>query len=221
MSKLVLASASPRRADLLRAAGFEFDVIPAEIDETIDIEETPDGYVRRVAQLKAQAVALQAPGRAILAADTIVVLDHEVLGKPVDTADAHRMLRRLAGRDHVVMTAVCLLNPGPAEAGHYVRGVRLQPDLRGVRLQPDLREGGSKRFETRVARTTVEFAPLSDAEIDWYLATGEPMDKAGAYAVQGLASRFVTRVDGSYSNVVGLPVAVVYALCRGAGLLIS
>jgi len=212
MSKLVLASASPRRADLLRAAGFEFDVIPATIDEAIDVEETPDGYVRRVAQLKAKAVASQAPGRTILAADTIVVVDHQVLGKPVDTGDARRMLRRLSGREHVVMTAVCMINPDPAEAGHSVRGVGLQPDLR---------ERGSKRFETRVARTTVEFAPLSDAEIDWYLATGEPMDKAGGYAVQGRASRFVTRVDGSYSNVVGLPVAVVYDLCRGAGLLVS
>jgi septum formation protein len=212
MSRLVLASGSPRRADLLRAAGFEFEVIPAEIDETIDVEETPDGYVRRVAQLKAKAVASHAPGRAILAADTIVVVDHHVLGKPVDTGDARLMLRRLSGREHVVMTAVCLINPGPAEAGHYARGVRLQPDLR---------EGGAKRLEMRIARTTVEFAPLSDAEIDWYLATGEPMDKAGAYAVQGLASRFVTRVDGSYSNVVGLPVAVVYDLCRGAGLLVS
>jgi septum formation protein len=199
MSTFVLASASPRRADLLRAAGFEFEVIPAEIDEAIDVEETPDGYVRRVAQLKATSVASHAPGRAILAADTVVVVDHQVLGKPVDAGDARRMLRRLSGREHVVMTAVCLMNPGPA----------------------DQREGGSKRLETRVARTTVEFAPLSDAEIDWYLATGEPMDKAGAYAVQGLASRFVTRVDGSYSNVVGLPVAVVYELCRGAGLLVS
>ena len=194
--RLVLASASPRRAELLRAAGFDFDVLPAEVDEAMDVEETPDGYVRRVAQLKAQTVAGRAPGRVVLGADTIVVVDHEVLGKPADAGDARRMLRRLSGRDHVVMTAVCLVNP----AAH---------------------EGVSKRLELRVVRTTVEFAPLSGAEIDWYLASGEPMDKAGAYAVQGLAARFVTRVDGSYSNVVGLPVAVVYDLCRGAGLLVS
>lgn len=194
--RLILASASPRRAALLRAAGFEFDVIPAEVDEAVDVEETPDGYARRVAQLKAQAVAARAPGRVILGADTVVVIDHEVLGKPADADDARRMLRRLAGREHVVMTAVSLLNPAA-------------------------REGASKRLETRVARTTVEFAPLSAAEIDWYIASGEPMDKAGAYAVQGLGSRFVTRLDGSYSNVVGLPVAVVYDLCRGAGLLVS
>jgi septum formation protein len=162
----------------------------------MDIEETPDGYVRRVAQLKAQAVAPRASGRAILGADTIVIIDNDVLGKPASAADARRMLVRLSGREHTVMTAVCLLNPRP-------------------------REQGSKRLETRVARTTVEFAPLSAAEIDWYIDTGEPMDKAGAYAVQGLGSRFVTRIDGSYSNVVGLPVAVVYDLCRGAGLLVS
>lgn len=194
--RLILASASPRRAELLRAAGFEFDVFPAEIDETMDVEETPDGYVRRVAQLKAEAIARRAPGRVVLGADTVVVVDHEVLGKPADAADARRMLRRLSGREHVVMTAVCLVDPFA-------------------------REGASKPVETRVARTTVEFGPLSGAEIDWYIASGEPMDKAGAYAVQGLASRFVTRVEGSYSNVVGLPVAVVYDLCRGAGLLVS
>jgi len=196
MSRLVLASASPRRAELLRAAGFAFDVIPAHVDETMDIEETPDGYARRIAQQKAEAVAGRTPGRPILGADTIVVVDHEVLGKPGDVADARRMLTRLSGREHIVITAVCLVNPAPSE-------------------------GASKRLGTRVARTTVEFAPLSSAEIDWYVATGEPMDKAGAYAVQGLASRFVTRIDGSYSNVVGLPVAVVYDLCREAGLLVS
>lgn len=205
--RLVLASASPRRAELLRAAGFEFDVMPATVDEAMDVEETPDGYARRIAQLKGQAVAARAPGRVVLGADTIVVVDHEVLGKPADAAEARRMLRRLSGREHVVMTAVCLIDGGPAETGRYGG--------------EGAREGASKRVQTRVARSTVEFAPLSAAEIDWYIATGEPMDKAGAYAVQGLGSRFVTRVDGSYSNVVGLPVAVVYDLCRGAGLLVS
>lgn len=201
--RLVLASASPRRAELLRAAGFEFDVVPAHVDESMDVEETPDGYIRRVAQMKAEAIAPRVPGRVVLGADTIVVVDHEVLGKPADADVARRMLARLSGRDHVVMTAVCLIDQSPAEAGH------------------DAREGGAKRIQTAVARTTVAFAPLSSAEIEWYIASGEPMDKAGAYAVQGLASRFVTRVEGSYSNVVGLPVAVVYDLCRGAGLLVS
>ena len=198
--RLVLASASPRRADLLKAAGIEFDVIPADVDEAMDIEDPPDGYARRLAQLKAEAVKAQAGERPILGADTIVLVDNAVLGKPADPADATRMLRLLSGREHAVLTAVCLMNPeNPAEAGHYVRW----------------------RIQTVVARTNVEFAALTDEEIDWYVASGEPWDKAGAYAIQGLASRFVTRIDGSYSNVVGLPVAVVYQLCRGAGLLIS
>ena len=190
---LVLASASPRRAELLKAAGIGFDVIPADVDEAMDPEDTPAGYVRRVAQLKAEAVIPFAPGRTILAADTVVVVDNEVLGKPADAVDARRMLRLLSGREHTVMTAVCLVNPA-AESG---------------------------RIQTRVARTTVEWAPLSDEDVDWYVASGEPMDKAGAYAIQGLASRFVTRIDGSYSNVVGLPVAVVYDLCKQTGLLVS
>ena len=190
---LILASASPRRAELLRAAGIEFDVIPAEIDEAMDPEDQPDGYARRVAQLKAEAVVPQAPGRTILGADTIVIVDNEVLGKPADAADAGRMLGLLSGRTHTVLTAVCLINPA-AEPG---------------------------RVQTSVARTNVEFAPLSHEEIAWYVASGEPADKAGAYGVQGLASRFVTRIDGSYSNVVGLPVVLVVDLCKQAGLLIS
>ena len=191
--RLVLASASPRRAELLRAAGIEFDVIPADVDEAMDPEDQPDGYARRVAQLKAEAVIPHAPGRPILGADTIVIIDNEVLGKPADAHDARRMLRLLSGREHTVMTAVCLVNPA-AESG---------------------------RIQTRVVRTTVGCAALTEAEIDWYVASGEPMDKAGAYAIQGLASRFVTRIDGSYSNVVGLPVAVVYDLCKQARLLVS
>jgi len=191
--RLVLASASPRRAELLRAAGIEFDVMPSEVNETIDPEETPDGYVRRVAQQKAEAVMPRAQGRVILGADTVVVVDNQVLGKPADEEAARGMLRLLSGREHLVLSAVCLIDP----------------------------RAESTRTQTSVARTRVEFAPLSDEEINWYAASGEPLDKAGAYAVQGLASRFVTRIDGSYSNVVGLPVAIVYALCRQAGLLTS
>ena len=173
---VVLASGSPRRAELLRAAGIEFEVIVADIDERVHPGEAPAAYVARLAAEKARAVAGQAAGRPVLAADTAVVVDHDILGKPIDAADARRMLRRLSGRAHQVMTGVC------------VDGV------------------------TRVETTTVEFASLSDAEIDWYVASGEPMDKAGAYAIQGLASRFVTRIAGSYSNVVGLPIAPVYAI---------
>jgi len=193
MSRLILASASPRRAELLTAAGIEFDVMPADVDETMDVEDTPESYVRRLAQLKAEAVLPRAGDRPVLGADTIVIVGHAVLGKPADTADAGRMLRLLSGREHAVMTGVCLINPA-AESG---------------------------RVQMSTTRTSVGFAALTDEEISWYVASGEPMDKAGAYAIQGLASRFVTRIDGSYSNVVGLPVALVYDLCKRAGLLVS
>ena len=196
MVRLILASASPRRAELLRAARIEFDVIRADVDESVLPGESPEEHVRRLAEAKARAVLARSGDRPVLGADTVVVVDGEILGKPSDNVEARRMLRLLSGRQHVVMTGVCLLRPdGPAEAGHYV--------------------------PVAVAATMVEFAPLSDVEIDWYAASGEPADKAGAYGVQGLASRFVTRIDGSYSNVVGLPVAVVYLLCKAAGLLIS
>ena len=159
----------------------------------MDPEETPDGYVRRVAQQKAEAVAPSVPGRPVLGADTIVVIDNHVLGKPDGEEDARRMLRLLSGRGHVVMTGVCLLQAN----------------------------GASARSQLLVVRTRVEFAPISDSEIGWYIESGEPRDKAGSYAVQGLGSRFVTRIEGSYSNVVGLPVADVYAMCTRAGILVS
>ena len=155
----------------------------------------PDEHVRRLAEEKARAVIRQARGRPVLAADTVVVVEGVVLGKPADAEDAKRMLRILTGRAHEVMTGVTLAL-GPAEVG-------------------------PSAMTTCVAVTTVEFAALTEAEIAWYAASGEPVDKAGAYAIQGLASRFVTRIDGSYSNVVGLPVAVVYDLCKQAGLLLS
>ena len=177
--RLLLASASPRRAELLNAAGYEFDVQPANVDESVHAREAPEDYVTRVAEAKASAVAPRADGRVVLAADTAVVVDGTILGKPADQADAARMLRLLSGRRHDVLTAVAL--PGI----------------------------------TAVDRTTVEFAPLTDTQIEWYVASGEPLDKAGAYAIQGLASRFVTRIEGSYSNVVGLPVALVSALLKG------
>ena len=185
---LVLASASPRRAELLRGAGFRFEIITADVDESVRAGESPGRYVGRLAESKARAVAARAGGRAVLGADTVVVCGDAILGKPADVADAKRMLRMLSGRTHQVMTGVCLL------AAHRSEGV---------------------------ATTSVEFAQLTSAEIDWYAASGEPSDKAGAYAIQGLASRFVTRIEGSYSNVVGLPVALVYDLCKQAGILIS
>jgi septum formation protein len=191
--RLVLASASPRRSELLKAAAIDFEVMPADVDEAMDPEEMPEGYVRRLAQLKAEAVLPRAGARPVLGADTVVIVDNTVLGKPFDTGDAERMLRLLSGRDHTVMTGVCLINPA-AETG---------------------------RVQMSTARTRVGFAALTDEEIRWYIASGEPMDKAGAYAIQGLASRFVTFIEGSYSNVVGLPVALVYDLCKREGLLVS
>ena len=150
-------------------------------------------FVRRVAQAKVQAVMPQAPGRVILGADSVVVLDNQTLGTPVDAEAARQMLRLLAGRDHFVLTAVCLIDPRSESAS----------------------------IQTSVTRTSVECSPIDDEEIDWYVATGEPLRAVGGYAVEGLASRFITRLDGFYSNLVGLPVTVVYALCRQAGLLRS
>ena len=181
MSPIVLASASPRRAELLSAAGIPFEVVPAHVDEAIQEGESPERYVTRVAEDKARVIGHKLPHRLILAADTIVVVDRAILGKPEDGADARRMLRLLSGRTHEVLTSVTL---------------------------------STGNLETRLERTTVEFAALTAAEIDWYVDSGEPMDKAGAYAIQGLASRFIRRIDGSYSNVVGLPVALVYELLR-------
>jgi septum formation protein len=177
---LVLASASPRRAELLKSAGFQFSVVPAAIDETALPEEQPDDHVRRLAREKALAAAAIAPGATILGADTVVVVDAVILGKPGDLRDARRMLRLLAGRRHYVYSGVALWRLGA--------------------------------IRDAVEVTAVEFAPMTAEEIDWYVASGEPLGKAGAYAIQGLASRFVSRIEGSYSNVVGLPLAVVHKL---------
>jgi septum formation protein len=181
MTRLVLASRSPRRAELLAAAGFEFTVRTADTDETPLPNESPSEYVVRVALEKARAVP-RGPGEIVLAADTTVVLDSEIMGKPLDAQDATRMLTALAGRKHEVLTGVCVMRGGEAV--------------------------------TDMASTSVWFAPMTPEEISEYVATGEPMDKAGAYGIQGFASRFVERIDGSYSNVVGLPVALVYRILR-------
>ena len=179
--RLILASASPRRAELLRAAGYAFEVVVAAVDESIRDGEAPSLYVRRVAAEKSAAAIQSVDGDVIvLGADTTVVVDGEILAKPRDDADAGAMMRRIAGRVHEVLTGV------------------------------SLRRGG---FELgRVETTRVHVAPLSDQDIAWYVATGEGRDKAGAYAIQGVASRFIPRIDGSYSNVVGLPVASVREL---------
>ena len=182
--RLILASGSPRRAELLRAAGYAFEIVVPVVDESVRSGEAAAAYVRRLAAEKsgaAQAHYIKEDVQpVILGADTVVVVDGDILGKPRDDDEAAAMLRRLAGRPHVVMTGVSLRH-GPHEAG-------------------------------RVVTTDVYVRDLSDAELNWYVRSGEGRDKAGAYAIQGLASRFVPRIDGSYSNVVGLPVPCVAEL---------
>ena len=180
MATLLLASASPRRAQLLTAAGIRFEVQPAEVDETPRPGEHPADYVRRLAREKAAAVASRNPGRLVLGADTTVVIDGRILAKAEDPAEARAMLAQLAGRAHQVLTGVALLGPGI--------------------------------LEVEVATTTVEFAPMTSEDIEQYVAADEWRDKAGAYGIQGRAGRFVTRLEGAYTNVVGLPVSLVYHL---------
>ncbi len=190
---LVLASASPRRQELLRNAEIEFIVQPADVNEDLLPNEEPESYVKRLALAKAQAVWDQltgdrrlASGDWVLGADTTVIVDHHILAKPVDAADAARMLRLLSGRTHMVSTGVCLIGEGVEDV----------------------------RCET----TRVTFDPLSEEDIQMYVAHGEPMDKAGAYAIQGIASRWISRIEGCYFNVVGLPVPLVCRMVKKHGL---
>lgn len=184
--RLILASSSPRRQDLLRAAGFSFEVISPDVDEFLFPGEDPQAAVMRLAELKALAVHTQEPDAMILAADTAVVLDGEMLGKPEDEEDARWMLTSLSGRGHEVITGFALLT--------------------------------GKALHREAVLTRVWFRELSDAEIDAYIATGEPMDKAGAYGIQSGAAHMVRSIEGSYTNVVGLPMAeVVDALAGGSG----
>jgi len=180
---LVLASASPRRAELLTAAGFSFDVMPADVDETPHAGEAPAAYALRVARSKAAATHAKCRGGAIvLGADTVVVGAGRILGKPADRTDAERMLKILSGAVHDVLTAVV--------------------------LQKDQHEVSD------VVDTRVRFVSLSKAEIAWYIDSKEPTGKAGAYAIQGRAARFIDWIEGSWSNVVGLPVATVHRLIK-------
>ena len=182
---LILASGSPRRREFFTRMGWTFTVVKPGTEERVHPGETPEQYVRRNAEEKsadalAAAPAAGVPGPAVaVAADTVVVQNGRILEKPKDAADAHRMLRELSGRTHQVMTGICVLGPAPAEPYRDV------------------------------VVTDVEFKPLSDAEIDAYVATGEPADKAGAYAIQGLAAYMIRAIRGSYTNVVGLPLAEV------------
>jgi len=199
---LVLASASPRRQELLRNAGIAFTVQAAEIDETPRAGESPRDCAERLAREKALAVSLSRPEDSVIGADTIVVVSGKILGKPVDAADAIRMLRLLSGRVHEVITGVCLLG-APASGRLPVLGKTSRH--------------GTRELRTASETTLVTMCELSDREIRDYVATGEPMDKAGAYAIQGIAARWIPRIEGDYSNVVGLPVALVYRMLREKG----
>jgi septum formation protein len=181
--RLILASASPRRAELLTSAGFEFEIVPADVDESLLPGEQPASYALRVAVAKATAIgAVVDDDSVVLAADTVVVVGDRILGKPVGDSDARSMLQLLSGAVHTVLTAVV---------------------LRSGRVQ-----------QSEVVSTRVHFRALTDVEVDWYVATGEPAGKAGGYAIQGRGARFVDWIDGSWSNVVGLPIATVDRLVR-------
>jgi septum formation protein len=187
LPQVILASASPRRAEILRTVDWPFETLPLDIDETRAAGEDAVTYVQRLARAKAEAAALRYPAANIVAADTVVVIGEQILGKPRDNEDARGMLRKLSGQWHQVLTGVAFIDGAAAE----------------------VRVG----YES----TEVKFAVMSLAEIDWYVSSGEPLDKAGAYAIQGLGARFIEGIRGDYFNVVGLPVRLLYELVTKVG----
>ena len=180
LPKLILASGSPRRSEILSSVGWEFTKHAADIDESEHEGEMPEDYVLRLAREKAATVASEYPGGIVLGADTTVVIDHQIIGKPVDLDDARRMLTMLSGNWHEVLTGIALVK--------------------------------DEKMRSAIQRTRVKFAPMSDAEIDFLAERGDPLDKAGAYAVQAQAALFIDGIEGEYWNVVGLPVSLVYKL---------
>jgi septum formation protein len=182
LPKLILASGSPRRSEIMNSVGWNFRKVVPDIDESEREGEPPGDYVRRLAREKAHAVAALHPGEIVLAADTTVVIDGKIVGKPVDAADARQMIAMLAGNWHEVLTGIAVARNGATDVG--------------------------------VQRTRVKFAPMSDAEIDFLVEKGDPLDKAGAYAVQAQAALFIEGIEGDYWNVVGLPINLVYKLVR-------
>ena len=186
--ELILASTSPRRRDLLSSLGLQFHVVPAELLEIPAPHEAARDFAVRVAEKKALVVGTRYPHAWVIGADTIVVVDGEILGKPLNRADAKRMLQRLTDREHVVVTAYVLVN--------IAKGKKL--------------EG--------VEETRVKINALEEQEIEWYINTGEPYDKAGAYAIQGKGAFMVEWIEGSYTNVVGLPLSQLVRLFKDAGI---
>jgi len=185
LPKLLLASASPRRAEILRIVGWPFETLPVNIDESRRDNEDAAGYVQRLAREKAEAAAQRVSNQLIVAADTTVVIDGHILEKPLDENDARRMLHLLNNRWHQVLTGIAIID-------------------------------SSSRTTIAHEQTEVKFAAMSDGQIDWYAASGEPIDKAGAYAIQGLGARFIEGIRGDYFNVVGLPVRLLYELVTRA-----
>lgn len=186
LPELILASSSPRRSEILKAVGWKFEKQVADVDETEFENENPADYVVRLAREKALAVAANVRNGLILGADTTVVVESEIIGKPKDFADAAQMLGKLSGRWHEVLTGVALVN----------------------------KSEGKSEIQADIERTKVKFRHLSDSEINYLVERGEPLDKAGAYAVQGVAALFIERIEGDYWNVVGLPVQLVYRLAQ-------
>lgn len=184
---IILASASPRRAELLKQIGVVFELAPSQIEERPHPDEAPADYITRIARAKVIAVARERSAGLIIGADTVVVLNGQVMGKPENETDAQKMLRQLSGKWHAVLTGVALYD---VQTRHEVADYE---------------------------KTLVKFAQMTDAEIEWYVRTGEPMDKAGAYGIQGLGGLFVDEVAGNYYNVVGLPIPLVYRLARRLG----
>lgn len=180
---LILASSSPRRRELLTAAGIAYEAVAVDVDESVLKLEPPGEHVRRLALEKARRGLGLFPTAVVIGADTIVLVGSEIFAKPRDKEDATRMLQMLSGREHEVLTGLAMVSV--------------------------------RRSIVEVSRTRVWFNPLTEDEIEWYVSSGEPLDKAGAYGIQGLGARFVDRIQGSYSNVVGLPVALVYRLLKG------
>ncbi len=201
LPKLILASGSPRRAEILNFVGWEFEKRVADIDETEFLNESPTDYVQRLAREKAEAVAAHYENGLILGADTIVVIDEKIIGKPKDVLDARRMLKLLSGRWHKVLTGVALIKK--------VSGFKFQ-----VPSQEQTSTNNEQQSIIGLQTTRVKFAELSDAEIEFLVEKGEPLDKAGAYAVQAQAALFIEEIQGDYWNVVGLPINLVFRLVK-------